>query len=144
VKGKLVPCETLKRNSNIAGAAEIKGLSKKEYKMVMSIRKDDHTKDDQAPSSNAPSGGNGKKRKPEPDNVTAAASDNKKYRRNQDKAPSNASKGGTGTCELCNRSNHTTKNFYYLKAPQDGDAAAQPTTAAVSLEYRWIPATVSV
>ncbi len=25
VKGKLVPCETLKRNSNIAGAAEIKG-----------------------------------------------------------------------------------------------------------------------
>jgi len=35
VKGKLVPCETLKRNSNIAGAAEIKGLSSKEYKMVM-------------------------------------------------------------------------------------------------------------
>ena len=27
MKGKLVPCETLKRNSNIAGAAEIKGLS---------------------------------------------------------------------------------------------------------------------
>ena len=45
----------------------------------------------------------------------AAASDNKKYRGNQDKAPSNASEGGTGTCELCNRSNHTTENCYYLK-----------------------------
>jgi hypothetical protein len=78
VKGKLVPCETLKRNSNIAGTAEIKGLSRKEYKMVMSMRKDDHTKDDQAPSSNAQSGGRGKN-KPEPaDNVAAAASDNKK------------------------------------------------------------------
>ena len=115
VKGKLVPCETLKRNSNIAGAAEIKGLSRKEYKMVMSMRKDDHTKDDQAPSSNAPSGGRGKKRKAEPDNVAAAATDNKKYRRNQDKAPSTASEGGTGTCDLCNRSNHTTENCYYLK-----------------------------
>ena len=51
----------------------------------------------------------------EPDNVAAAASDNKKYRRNQDKAPSNTSEGGTGTCELCNRSNHTTENCYYLK-----------------------------
>jgi hypothetical protein len=115
VKGKLVPCETLKRNSNIAGAAEIKGLSRKEYKMEMSMRKDDHTKDDQLPPSNASTGGRGKKRKPEPDNVAAAASDNKKYRRNQDKAPSNASEGGTGTCELCNRSNHTTENCYYLK-----------------------------
>jgi hypothetical protein len=38
VKGKLVPCETLKRNSNIAGAAEIKGLSRKEYKMVTRSR----------------------------------------------------------------------------------------------------------
>jgi hypothetical protein len=28
--------------------------------MVMSMRKDDHTKDDQAPSSNAQSGGRGK------------------------------------------------------------------------------------
>ena len=115
VKGKLVPCETLKRNSNIAGAAEIKGLSRKEYKMVMSMRKDDHTKVDQTPSSNASSGGKGKKRKPEPDNVAAAATDNKKYRRNQDKAPSNPSDGSTGTCELCNRSNHTTENCYYLK-----------------------------
>ena len=83
--------------------------------MVMSMRKDDHTKDDQAPSSNAPSGGKGMKRKPQPDNVAAAASDNKKYRRSQDKAPSNASKGGNSTCELCNRSNHTTENCYYLK-----------------------------
>ena len=115
VKGKLVPCETLKRNSNIAGAAEIKGLSRKEYKMVMSMRKDDHTKDDQAPPSNASTGGKGKKRKPEPDNVAAAASDNKKYRRNQDKAPSNSSEGGTGTCELCNRSNHTTENCYVAR-----------------------------
>ena len=81
----------------------------------MSMRKDDHTKDGQAPPSNASTGGKGKKRKPEPDNVAAAASDNKKYRRNQDKAPSNSSKGGTGTCELCNRSNHTTENCYYLK-----------------------------
>ena len=45
VKGKLVPCETLKQNSNIAGAAEIKGLSKKEYKMIMSMRKVDPIKD---------------------------------------------------------------------------------------------------
>jgi hypothetical protein len=112
VKGKLVPCETLKRNSNIAGAAEMKGLSRKEYNMVMSMRKDGH---DQAPPSNALTGGRGKKRKPEPDNVAAAVSDNKKYRRNQDKAPSNASEGGTGTCELCNRSNHTTENCYHFK-----------------------------
>ena len=52
-----------------------------------------------------------KKRKPEPDNVAAAASDNKKYRTDQGKAPSNAaSEGITDTCELCNRSNHTTEN----------------------------------
>ena len=73
MKGKLVPCETLKRNSNIAGAAEIKGLSRKDYKVVMSTRKDNHTKDDQAPSSKSSSGGRGKKRKPEPDNVAASA-----------------------------------------------------------------------
>ena len=36
VKGKLVPCETLKRGANIAGATTIiKGLSRKEYKLVM-------------------------------------------------------------------------------------------------------------
>ncbi len=39
VKGKLVPCETLKRNSNITGAADIKGLSREEYKMIISMRK---------------------------------------------------------------------------------------------------------
>eukprot|EP01035_Chromulina_nebulosa_P037770 gene37770-50989_t len=74
VKGKLVPCETLKRNSNIAEATEIKELSRKEYKMIMSMHKDDHTKDDQAPSCNASSGGRGKKRKLEPDNVRSCGS----------------------------------------------------------------------
>lgn len=113
VKGKLVPCETLKRNSNIAGAAEIKGLSKKEYKMIMSMRKVDPIKDEHHVTD--ASNGKGKKRKNDiGDNVAAAATSNKKYKRNQEKPVSNSSEEGGSTCDLCNRSNHTTENCYYL------------------------------
>ena len=112
VKGKLVPCETLKRNSNIAGAAEIKGLSKREYKMVMSMRKADPVKDEHNIDG---SNGKGRKRKSDTgDNVAAAAANNKKYKRNQEKPVSNSSDEGNSTCDLCNRSNHTTENCYYL------------------------------
>ena len=111
IKGKLVPCETLKRGNNIAGAASIQGLTKKEYKMVMSMRKEDHTKD------HSITDGKGKKRKRDEDEiVAAAATNNKKYKKNQDNKPSSnpSEEGGGGTCDLCNRSNHTTENCYYL------------------------------
>jgi hypothetical protein len=81
IKGKLVLWETLKRNSNIAGAAEIKGLSKKEYKVIMSMRKVDPIKDEHHVTDR--SNGKGKKRKSDMgDNVAAAATSNKKYKRN--------------------------------------------------------------
>ena len=109
VKGKLVPCETLKRGANIAGAAAIKGLSRREYKTVMSMRKEEK---EQSKDQHGDGKTKGKKRQAEDDLAALAAVDNKKYnKKSQDRATS--SEGGT--CELCNRSNHTTENCYYLK-----------------------------
>ena len=110
IKGKLVPCETLKRGNNIAGAASIQGLTKKEYKMVMSMRKEDHTKDHPIAD------GKGKKRKRDEDEIVAAAAINnkKKYKRNQATQATQAKKAVAAVIYLCNRSNHTTENCYYL------------------------------
>ena len=116
LKGKLVPCETLRRGANIAGAAEIKGLSKKELKLVMAMRKDGQARDQ--PTDDKPNG-KGRKRKADDDNVAAAASDNKKsnksYEKNHNSNQGNDSKG----CEICKRPNHTTDKCYHLKGCQD-------------------------
>ena len=61
------------------------------------------------------SNGKGKKRKSDiEDNVAAAATSNKKYKTNQEKPVSNSSDESGSTCDLCNKSNHTTENCYYL------------------------------
>lgn len=100
IKGKLVLWETLKRNSNIAGAAEIKGLSKKEYKVIMSMRKVDPIKDEHHVTDR--SNGKGKKRKSDMgDNVAAAATSNKKYKRNlKKKTCQQLEHEGGSTCDL--------------------------------------------
>ena len=116
VKGKLVPCETLKRNSNVAGAATIKGLSKKEYKLVMAMRKDEKVKEE---STDGKPTGKGKKRTADDANLAAAANDNnKKYKKTQ---PNNGNVKETegGCCSICNKSNHTTENCFYLNKCRD-------------------------
>jgi len=112
VKGKLVPCETLKRGANIAGATTvIKGLSKKEYKLVMAMRKDEQIRGDNPDADNK----NNRKRKAEQNtNVVAAGTDNKKSRRSL-----NDSNNESDECGICGKSNHSTDKCYYLKGCRD-------------------------
>jgi hypothetical protein len=120
LKGKLVPCETLKKGNNIAGAAKIQGLSKKEFKLVMAMRKDGETKEQHADGK--ADGAKGRKRRAEDDdNVAAAAADSKKYRKSQEKNQNNKSNSSneSGGCDICNRPNHTTDKCYYLKGCQN-------------------------
>lgn len=114
-KGKLVSCESSKKTGeNIAGATTISGLSKKEYKIVMNLRKEQQSSSEQPPADQKQKG---KKRASE-DNLAAAATENKKQKKNQNKYSSNQNSDGPA-CTICSRTNHTTENCYYLKGCQE-------------------------
>jgi hypothetical protein len=81
--------------------------------MIMSMRKVDPIKDEHHVTDR--SNGKGKKRKSDMgDNVAAAATSNKKYQEKLKKTCQQLEHEGGSTCDLCNRSNHTTENCYYL------------------------------
>ena len=119
-KGKLVPCETVSRGANVAGAAtEIKGLSKREYKMIMQVRKQEKQPGESS-DNKRPGKKRGRDAEEDEDNVAAAGTaknTRKKSNNNHNNRNNNHNQHATteeGNCTICNRSNHTTENCYHL------------------------------